>query len=255
MRLSIKSLLFVFVLGFLGNIHPSFAQEQHEQLVERKSSSEETSLLEEGEETGKGKKKKNKGDKDKKDEEITIDIHFATHLLINLLTALVIIVFIYNRNYHKTELLFTFFAFNLVIFLLTYVMNHVKLSLGAAFGLFAVFSMLRYRTEGISPKDMTYLFIVIATGLICAIKLDEYSLIAVCLLLCLFTWILDGNVIFKKQFSKEIVYDNIELIKPEKNLELIQDLKNRTGLNVYKISVTRLNFLRDEATLEVFYHD
>lgn len=254
MRLSIKSLLFVFVLPLFGSFQPSFAQEQQEQLVERKPSSEETTLADEGEETSKGKKKK-KGDKDKKDEEITIDIHFGTHLLINLLTALVIIVFIYNRNYHKTELLFTFFAFNLVIFLLTYVMNHVKLSLGAAFGLFAVFSMLRYRTEGISPKDMTYLFIVIATGLICAIKLDELSLIAVCLLLCLFTWILDGNVIFKKQFSKEIVYDNIELIKPEKNLELIQDLKNRTGLNVYKISVTRINFLRDEATLEVFYHD
>lgn len=254
MQLSIKCLLLIFAFGLFGSTTPSFAQEQQERLVERKSSSEETYSLEE-EGTGKEKKKKNKGDKDKKDEEITIDIHFATHLLINLLTALVIIVFIYNRNYHKTELLFTFFAFNLVIFLLTYVMNHVKLSLGAAFGLFAVFSMLRYRTEGISPKDMTYLFIVIATGLICAIKLDEISLLAVCLLLCLFTWVLDGNVIFKKQFSKEIVYDNIQLIKPERNLELIQDLKNRTGLNVYKISVARINFLRDEATLEVFYHD
>jgi len=248
---------FYFFLVFIGLIgaFPSLAQE--EKLVEKRSSTEESLLTsDEDELEGKGKKKKkDKDGKDKKEEVITIDAHFATHLLINLLTALLIIVFIYNRNYHKTELLFTFFAFNLVIFLLTYVMNHVKLSLGAAFGLFAVFSMLRYRTEGISPKDMTYLFIVIATGLICAIRLDELSLIAVCLLMAIFTWILDGNVIFKKQFSKEILYDNIELIKPDKNPELIQDLRERTGLNIYKISVNRINFLRDEATLEVFYHD
>lgn len=250
MLASFKWYLFLGTFCLIGFSQPCFSQEK---LVER-APTEESSLTDDDDDA-KEKKKKNKGGKDKKDDEITIDIHFATHLLINLFTALIIIVFIYNRNYHKTELLFTFFAFNLVIFLLTYVMNHVKLSLGAAFGLFAVFSMLRYRTEGISPKDMTYLFIVIATGLICAIRLDEISLIAVCLLLGIFTWILDGNVIFKKQFSKEIIYDNIDLIKPEKNLELIQDLKNRTGLNVYKISVNRINFLRDEATLEVFYHD
>lgn len=250
MLASFKWSLFIGIFSLVGLSQPCFSQEK---LVE-KVTTEENSILDDDEDVVKEKKKK-KGSKDKKDEDITIDAHFGTHLLINLLTALIIIVFIYNRNYHKTELLFTFFAFNLVIFLLTYVMNHVKLSLGAAFGLFAVFSMLRYRTEGISPKDMTYLFIVIATGLICAIKLDELSLSVVCLLLASFTWILDGNVIFKKQFSKEIIYDNIELIKPEKNGELIQDLKGRTGLNVYKISVNRINFLRDEATLEVFYHD
>lgn len=248
MQASFKSYLFLGLFGVLGLLQPAFPQEK---LVERLPTTEESVL--EDDEAPKGKKKKHKGDK--KEEEITIDVHFGTHLLINLLTTLFIIVFIYNRNYHKTELLFTFFAFNLVIFLLTYVMNHVKLSLGAAFGLFAVFSMLRYRTEGISPKDMTYLFIVIATGLICAIRLDELSLIAVCMLLSLFTWVLDGNVLFKKQFSKEVLYDNIELIKPERNAELLEDLRNRTGLHVYKVAVNRINFLRDEATLEMFYHE
>ena len=249
MHLSLRLLLLPFFLLFLSPF--SFAQDS---LVERKSSSEETSqLLEDEEEPSKEKKKKGKSAK--KEDTITLETLFATHLLLNLCTAFVIIVFIYNRNYHKTELLFTFFAFNLVIFLLTYVMNHVKLSLGAAFGLFAVFSMLRYRTEGISPKDMTYLFIVIATGLICAIKLDIPSLLVICTLLALFTWLLDGNVIFKKQFSKEILYDKIELINHSRQEELLADLKARTGLNIYKVSIQRINFLRDEDTMEVFYYE
>lgn len=201
------------------------------------------------------KRKKIRKTKTKKEDSITIDGQFGANLALNLVTLIAIIVFIYNRNYHKTELIFTFFAFNIVIFLLTYVMNHVKLSMGAAFGLFAVFSMLRYRTEGISPKDMTYLFIVIAVGLICAIKLDTISLAVVCLLLVLTTWLLDGNVIFKRQYSKLVRYDNIALIKPDKNQELIADLKQRTGLNIYKVTISKIDFLKDIAAVEVFYYD
>ena len=250
MRLFRKYLLFICV-----NIC-FFVSSAQETLVERTASTEEIGLSSDEEDATKEKKKKDKKDKqDKQDGTITINDQFAVNLLINFLTILAIIVFIYNRNYHKSELLFTFFAFNLVIFLLTFVMNHVKLSMGAAFGLFAVFSMLRYRTEGISPKDMTYLFIVIAVGLICAIKLDTISLAIVCSLLVLTTWLLDGNVIFKRQFSKSIRYDNITLITPAKNAELIADLKVRTGLNIYKVTVDKIDFLKDVAMLEVFYHD
>jgi len=204
---------------------------------------------EENDDDDKEKSKKNKK------KEIAIDETFYYNISINILTCILIIVFIYNRNYHKTELLFTFFTFNLVIFLLTYVMNHIKLSTGTAFGLFAVFSMLRYRTEGISPKDMTYLFIVIAVGLISAIRLEVMPLLVISGCVVTSTWLLDGNVIFKHQFSKRIVYDNIHLIKPEKNEELIQDLKNRTGLDIYKVTISNINFLRDEAVLEIFHHD
>ncbi|MFN8438429.1 MAG: DUF4956 domain-containing protein [Cytophagales bacterium] len=246
-----RRLLMYFTLILLVN--NSVAQE----LVEREkpTSTEESVSFGDEENATKDKKKKDKKDKDKKEDSITIDGQFGANLALNLVTLIAIIVFIYNRNYHKTELIFTFFAFNIVIFLLTYVMNHVKLSMGAAFGLFAVFSMLRYRTEGISPKDMTYLFIVIAVGLICAIKLDTISLAVVCLLLVLTTWLLDGNVIFKRQYSKLVRYDNIALIKPDKNQELIADLKQRTGLNIYKVTISKIDFLKDIAAVEVFYYD
>lgn len=201
------------------------------------------------------KKDKKKKDKEEKSEIVHIDSKFFLNACINLLVVIIIIGFIYHRNYNKSEILFTFFAFNIVIFLLTYVMNHVKISMGAAFGLFAIFSMLRYRTEGISPKDMTYLFIVIAIGMICAIKIDLITLSVICAILISIVLLLDGNILFKRQFSKPVLYDNVVLIKPENKEELIADLKSRTGLNIYKVDIQKIDYLRDMATLEIFYHD
>jgi len=201
------------------------------------------------------KKDKKKKDKEEKSEIVHIDSKFFLNAGINLLVVIIIIGFIYHRNYNKSEILFTFFAFNIVIFLLTYVMNHVKISMGAAFGLFAIFSMLRYRTEGISPKDMTYLFIVIAIGMICAIKIDLITLSVICAILISIVLLLDGNILFKRQFSKPVLYDNVVLIKPENKEELIADLKSRTGLNIYKVDIQKIDYLRDMATLEIFYHD
>src|ERR1043165_2072258 len=94
---------------------------------------------------------------------------FFWRLLIDLLSITVLVRFIYFRIYRKKDYLFTFYLFNIIIYIITYLLNKVDLSMGAAFGLFAVFSMLRYRTEGITIKDMTYLFLVIAIGLINAI--------------------------------------------------------------------------------------
>ena len=105
---------------------------------------------------------------------------FAIRLGIDLLTTLIVIRGIYYRHYRRTDLFLTFFAFNVTIFLITYLLNKVEMTMGAAFGLFAVFSMLRYRTENISAKDMTYIFIVIALGLVMAISKggwDELGLI------------------------------------------------------------------------------
>jgi len=126
---------------------------------------------------------------------------------------------------------------------------------GTAFGLFAVFSMLRYRTAGISIKDMTYLFIFIAVGLISAIQLDYYKLAVIQGVLLIATWLLDGNFIIKREFSKSIRYKNIELIIPEKHPELIEDLKNRTGLKIHRISIEKIDFRRNTATIEVYYYN
>lgn len=127
--------------------------------------------------------------------------------------------------------------------------------MGAAFGLFAIFSMLRYRTEDISTKDMTYLFVVIAVGLIGAIKLEIAQQAAIYAIIILSVYALDGNVLIKREYSKLITYENIELIQPEKREQLIADLKSRTGLNIHRIAITKIDFLQDAAIIRVYYYE
>lgn len=128
--------------------------------------------------------------------------------------------------------------------------------MGAAFGLFAVFSLLRYRTENISAKDMTYLFVVIALGLISAVNKGNFietSIINGIILLIAYS--LDANLFIKNESTKRIQYENIELVRPENSILLLEDLKKRTGLNIHKISIDDINFLRDTATLTIHYFD
>ncbi|MFZ7113911.1 MAG: DUF4956 domain-containing protein, partial [Bacteroidota bacterium] len=181
---------------------------------------------------------------------------FFWRLLIDVLSMVVLVRFIYFRIYKKKDYLFTFFLFNIIIFIITYLMNKVDMSLGAAFGLFAVFSMLRYRTEGISTKDMTYLFIVIAIGLICAVSKGTYfELSLITAILIAFTYALDGNWLVRNELVKTIQYENIELIKPENYNALIEDLKKRTGLNIHRASVNRIDFLKDIAVVKIYYYE
>lgn len=193
--------------------------------------------------------------KDKKKNDVEINDKFLFNLLINIATMLIIIFLIYYPNNRQIENIFTFFMFNLMIFMLTFVLNKIKLSMGAAFGLFAVFSMLRYRTEGISMKDMTYLFIFIGIGLISAIRLDYYELGIINGVIVLCTFLLDCRWIIKRENSKTIEYENIELVKKEHNEKLLEDLRARTGLKVHRIDIERIDFLKDSAKIKVFYFD
>ncbi len=204
---------------------------------------EEALLLENGPDTKKGGK------------EVEITSKFFLSLGFDLLTIGLIIILIYYPNYKKLDTIFTFVMFNVTIFLLTYVLNTVKISMGAAFGLFAVFSMLRYRTSGIDMKDMTYLFIFIAMGLISAIEMDFYENVIISCMVIGFTMILDTKLILKRESSKTIRYEKIDMIKPERQEELIKELKERTGLNVHRVSIAEIDFLRDVAMINIYYYD
>jgi hypothetical protein len=132
----------------------------------------------------------------------------------------------------------------------------VEFSVGAAFGLFAVFSLLRYRTENISTKDMTYLFIVIALGLITAISKGTYMEIAILdAFIILFVFGLDGNLLIKNEKVKAINYPSIEYIKPEHEAKLIDELKTKTGLDIHKISIEEINFLRGSLIVKIYYYE
>lgn len=181
---------------------------------------------------------------------------FFIRIGINLVSVFILIRFIYFRRYKSSENFFTFFIFNLIIFLITFILNKSDMSMGAAFGLFAVFSMLRYRTEGINTKDMTYLFLVIAMGLITALsKGTWFELIFLNLIIIFFTYLLESSMLMKKEETKLVQYENIGMIQPEFHNELIADLEKRTGLKINRISIGKVNFLKDTAIIKIYFYE
>lgn len=126
--------------------------------------------------------------------------------------------------------------------------------MGAAFGLFAVFSMLRYRTEGISMKEMTYLLIAIALGLINAIGLNLLPILVFNLIFAVFIFILDHPIVFKQEFSKVVIYENSENIKPENHGLLLEDLRKRTGFNIHRFTIMSFDFLKDATTITIYFY-
>ncbi|PWK27474.1 uncharacterized protein DUF4956 [Arcicella aurantiaca] len=181
---------------------------------------------------------------------------FLTQFSFDFIAVFILIRIIYYRHYRRTDHFLTFFGFNVIIFLLTYLLNKVEMSMGAAFGLFAVFSMLRYRTEGISTKDMTYLFMVIAIGLISAISKDSWQeLVFITTILLLITALLEGSWLIKKEHTKVAVYDKIGLISPVNRPLLIEDLSARTGLNIHRVEIQDYDFLKDSVQIIMYYYE
>ena len=127
--------------------------------------------------------------------------------------------------------------------------------MGAAFGLFAIFSMLRYRTAGINIKDMTYLFIFIAVGLVSALQLEFHELSIITGIIFLGTLLLDTTLVMKKESSNILRYEKIEMIKPDVREALIADLCERTGLNIHRITINEIDFLKDSAMITYYYYE
>ena len=175
----------------------------------------------------------------------------------NLLFIFILVRAIYYPIYRRKEYVFTYFLFNTLIFIITYLLNKVDMSMGAAFGLFAVFSLLRYRTEDISAKEMTYLFLCIALGLINAVSHATWFEISLIngIVLAL-TFLLDGNLLMKNEFFYDVQYENLALINPDRYLELIEDLRKRTGFKVHQARIVKVDFLIDAAVVRIyFYHE
>jgi hypothetical protein len=187
-------------------------------------------------------------------EVVTINKRFAYGIGIDVTTMLLIFGLIYFPNYRNKEFMFTFFLFNIIIFIITFVLNKTNISMGAAFGLFAVFSMLRYRTEGISMKEMTYLLIAIALGLINAIGLNLVPILVFNSIFIAFIFILDHPMVFKQEYSKIVIYENIENIKPENQELLLADLRKRTGFDIHRFSIMSFDFLKDATTITIYYY-
>ena len=141
--------------------------------------------------------------------------------------------------------------------MLVYYMEGAKLKVGAALGLFAIFGIIRYRTEAVPIREMTYLFFLVALSVINGMA-EEMSIIELLipnLIFILVAWLFESSRLVRHVPSKYICYDNISLITPERRADLIADLKQRTGLNVIRVEVGTIDFLRDSALLKIYYED
>jgi hypothetical protein len=184
-----------------------------------------------------------------------LGLPFLRSLVMDLVCVGILTRLIYYRQYHRSDLFLTFFSFNMVIFLIAYSLNGVEMTLGAAFGLFAVFSMLRYRTEDISARDMTYMFLVIALGLLMALGAGGWRELAVIGATILgMTFVLEGNWLVRRELTQEIWYDRVDMVKGDKRSVLLEDLRVRTGLNVHRVDVRQIDLLKDAARLTLYHY-
>ena len=182
---------------------------------------------------------------------------FLPRFVINLIFIYVIAAKIYYVRRKDRDYLFTMFMFNIVIFVVCYTMSHNELSIGFAFGLFAVFSILRYRTETVPINEMTYLFVAISMAVINALSTGFISIGALISadVVVVITILLLEKLWVKNVHTKSIQYEKIDLIKPGRKAELIADLKERTGLKIHRVEVGGINFLNDTAKVKIFYFD
>ena len=178
-------------------------------------------------------------------------------LLVDVLVTFVIVGLIYYPLKKDKDYVFTFIVFNLLIFFVCYFMSSITLSMGFAFGLFALFGILRYRTTTIPIKEMTYLFAVIVIAIINSLSTAEISLAEIMLsnaAILVLLFILERVWLKVPQGFKVITYEKIDLIKPEHSADLLKDLKERTGLDITEVEVDSINFVTDSAKIKIYFN-
>ncbi|MBT6438560.1 MAG: DUF4956 domain-containing protein [Flavobacteriales bacterium] len=177
---------------------------------------------------------------------------------VNLFFSFIIIRFIYYPKAGRKDYLFTYILFSIIVFFLFHMLSSTKLSTGAGLGLFAIMGIIRYRTDAIAIKEMTYLFVIIGLAVINALSNKKVSVTE--LMFANFTimgivFLLEQAWMLKQETSKVVIYEKIELIKPEKYEELLADLNERTGLKIERAVIGKIDFLRDTAQVRIYFHE
>jgi hypothetical protein len=176
---------------------------------------------------------------------------------LNLAVIVVIVRYLYYTTSKQKDYLFSYVMISTIIFLLCFLLNSVKLQIGFALGLFAIFGIIRYRTDSISIKDMTFLFIVIGVSVINALankKISYAEIFFTNLIIIFLVWVMEKLWLVNKEGKKIIEYEKIDLIKPDKESELLADLKERTGLDITRMEIGKIDFLRDSARIRIFFN-
>jgi len=188
-----------------------------------------------------------------------INSHFLELLIrgsLNLLVSLFVIRYIYYPVTRRKDYFFAYVLLSNVVFFLVYLLADAQIEIGFAFGMFAIFGIIRYRTNPIPIKEMTYLFVVIGIAVINAISNDRLNSAEVLLAnmtIVVVTYVLERVWLARQEVSKMITFEKIELIKPDKSEALLSDLKERTGLNIHRYEIGDIDFLRDVVKIRIFF--
>lgn len=181
---------------------------------------------------------------------------FGFRFALNALVIFLLVRIIYYPRHRNRDFLFSFFLFNIINFIICYLLSSATIKIGFAFGLFAIFSIIRYRSVSVPIREMAYLLTSVTIGILNALSTLDTGLPELLIsngVLLLLTFVLDRKVTLPHENSQMVIYEKIELIKPENRTQLIEDLKLRTGLPIHRIEIGRIDLMRDSAKIRIFY--
>jgi hypothetical protein len=178
--------------------------------------------------------------------------------VLNMTVVFIIVRLLYYPVTRRKDYLFSYILISILVFLLCFLLQNVKLQIGFAFGLFAIFAILRYRTRAIPIKEMTYLFALIGISVINALaskKISWAELLFTNVVIIFLIYGLEKLWLLKHESSKSIIYEKVDMVKPQKREELLKDLELRTGLKINRIEIGRIDYLRDTAKIIIYYFE
>ncbi len=179
-------------------------------------------------------------------------------LVVNLIFLTIIIRYLYYPAQKRKDYLFTYYLIGLITFFLCFALKKFNIDTGMGLGLFAIFGIIRYRTDAIEIKEMTYLFLVIGVSVVNSLASNKISLAEMSLInisIVAITFGLERLWLVKHETRKTIIYERIDLIRPESYDEMKADLESRTGLSINRVEVGKINFLEDTAQVRIYYFD
>jgi hypothetical protein len=185
-------------------------------------------------------------------------LEFVLRFSLNTTVIIILVRWLYYSKTRRKDYLFTYILISSIVFLLCFLLANVKLQIGFALGMFAIFGIIRYRTDALPIKEMTYLFLIIGVSVINALTNAETSLIDLLFsnfVIIFITFGLEKLWLIKHESSKLIIYEKINLIREDKYDELVKDLQERTGIKkINRVEVGKINFLRDICDITIYYY-
>ncbi len=177
---------------------------------------------------------------------------------LNFSVIMIIVRALYYPIAKRKDYLFTYIMISMMIFMICFTLKKFEMGMGMALGLFAIFGIIRYRTDAIPIKEMTYLFIVIGVSVINALankKMSYAELAFTNVAIIGATFALEKLWLLKHEKQKTVIYENVDLLRPEKYEELKADLENRIGLKINRIEIGKINFLNDTVVLRIYFFE